>query len=355
MVPSDASTSSVHEIHGVRRLGRRAVPTLSITVSIVIHLAGLALFAAVVLQTAFTPAALPSEVVITFETPGLTLPAPSPSTSAKPSAAPRDDLFTVSTGVSASDPPPPMPSPLAPVLGLANAQMLAAMMSLRSAGAPGVAAGLEGTLSGSASAFSKYVAEHSPSGVTFAGLGASNARSVVYCVDCSGPMVTSLPMVLGEVRRSVARLAPTQKFAVVLFRTLDGSPDIQTFAPALMRATLSAQERLDNWLAAADPSGRSCPLAGLEAAIAFKPDAIFLLSRSIERSGGGVWELGLQSTLARLESLNPVTQRGRRDVLIQTIQFVDDDPTGVMQAIALTHGGGAKSYRIIKRGEEIAP
>jgi len=197
-------------------------------------------------------------------------------------------------------------------------------------------------------------AEADSGGVRFAGLGASNARSVVYVVDASGPMVTSMPRVIQELRRSVDQLSPSQKFGVVLFRRTETGAGAEVFAPVLMRATPSAKRRLVDWLAQAAPVGASNPLTGLEAALALKPDVVFLLSRSIARSGGGVWEDGLESTLARLEHLNPPSgPAGRRPTLIQTIQFLDDDPTGIMQAIGARHGQGA-GYRVVRRGEDIA-
>jgi len=198
------------------------------------------------------------------------------------------------------------------------------------------------------------VATEAAGGVRFAGLGASNARSVVYVVDASGPMVTSMPRVIAELRRSVEQLAPTQKFCVVLFRRTENEAGPEIFAPVLMRATPSAKRRLVDWLAQATPAGASNPLTGLEAALALKPDAVFLLSRSIVRSGGGVWEDGLEATLARLEELNPPQgAHAARPTLIQTIQFLDDDPTGIMQAIGARHGQGA-GYRVVRRGEDIA-
>jgi len=191
-------------------------------------------------------------------------------------------------------------------------------------------------------------------GVRFAGLGASNARSVVYVVDASGPMVTSLPRVIEELRRSIEQLSSAQKFDVVLFRSTESGGGAEVFSPVLMRATPSAKRRLVEWLSQVSPTGASHPLAGLEAALALRPDAVFLLSRAIARSGGGVWQAGMEQTLARLEELNPpVPESGRRATLIQTIQFLEDDPTGIMQAIGARHGEGA-GYRVIRRSEDIA-
>jgi len=202
-------------------------------------------------------------------------------------------------------------------------------------------------------------------GVTFAGMEAEKARSVCYVVDCSGPMVTTLPQVLAEVRRSIEQLEPAQKFNVVLFgdatgETGDdgadapaaGAPRFTTFDAKLIDATPRAQGRLADWLAKATPGGRSNPLDGLRAGLALKPQVVFLLSRSIERSGGGAWGAGLKATLGELDQLNPADRAGRRKTIIKTIQFLEDDPTGTMQAIAGAHGGtGEASYRVLKRDE----
>jgi hypothetical protein len=195
--------------------------------------------------------------------------------------------------------------------------------------------------------------------VVFAGLGASSVKSVVYVVDASGSMVTSLPMVIAEVERSVSRLSATQKFGVIIFRrpgeaSGSGAPVYESFAPTLLRPTPSARKLLHEWLGRVEPTGRSSPLVGLEAALALRPDAVFLLARSIQRSGGGVWDLGLEATLARLDQLNPVVQGNRRDVLIQTIQFLDEDPSGIMPAIGEQHGGG-RGYRVIRTQKDLAP
>ncbi|MGQ0628028.1 MAG: hypothetical protein ACT4PL_08005 [Phycisphaerales bacterium] len=196
-----------------------------------------------------------------------------------------------------------------------------------------------------------------PIGVTFAGLKAEKARSVVYVVDCSGPMVSTLPQVLAELRRSIDLLEPTQKFNVILFGDdgQSGGPYAQ-FDARLLDASPRNLGRLSEWLKAASPRGRSNPLDGLRAALALKPQAVFLLSRSIERSAGNAWGAGTKATLAELESLNPRGRDGARRTVIKTIQFLEDDPTGTMQLIAGGHGGGGGSrgsgaYRVLRREE----
>jgi hypothetical protein len=183
-------------------------------------------------------------------------------------------------------------------------------------------------------------------GVAFAGLSAQRTRSVVYVVDASGPMVTTLPQVLALVTRSVSDLTPTQRFSVVLFRDVEsggGGGGVEVFQPRVVDATPRNRARLRDFLEGVRPRGRSNPLAGLRAALAMRPQVVFLLTRSIERSGGGQWEQGLERTLAELDSLNPIDPAtGRRAVVIKTIQFLDEDPTGIMRGIATQHGERAR-------------
>lgn len=215
---------------------------------------------------------------------------------------------------------------------------------------------------GAALAGALAASDASAVGVAFAGLTATPTRSVVYVLDASGPMVTALPQVLALVSRSVRDLRPTQQFGVVLFREAPGEAGVEVFAPRLLDATARNRGRLHDWLAGVRPRGRSNPLAGLRAGLALRPQVIFLLTRSIERSEGGQWERGLDALLADLETLNPVDPAtGRRRTVIKTIQFLSDDPTGIMAAIAEKHGRAATSdganaadepaYRVLRQEE----
>ncbi|MGE4195569.1 MAG: hypothetical protein AB7G11_00415 [Phycisphaerales bacterium] len=197
--------------------------------------------------------------------------------------------------------------------------------------------------------------------VRFAGLGASQARRIVYVVDASGPMVTSLPNVIEEIKRSASHLTASQQFGVIVFRHRgDGAPKFDSFMPVLVRATPGARRRLSAWLQTVEPGGRSNPLDGLRAALAMDADAVFLLSRSIERTDGGVWQMERGAILSELDRLNPRGPGGRRRVTIKTIQFLADDPTGIMQAIGEAHGsaGGEdgapeSGYAVIRRQDEL--
>lgn len=197
--------------------------------------------------------------------------------------------------------------------------------------------------------------------VRFAGLGAGNAQDVVYVIDASGSMVSSLPSVKAMLKQSMAQLGASQRFQVVLFR--DGgfvvAPD-----PAnpgldrqwrLTRALRSNREFVENWLDEQQASGRGNPVPALEQAVgllqASETGAIFILSRA--SAGSGAWEQSREQILATLDRLNPRDARsGRRRLSIQTIQFIDLDAAGVLEAIAREHGGGrGESFTVISREE----
>lgn len=198
--------------------------------------------------------------------------------------------------------------------------------------------------------------DESAIGATFAGLGARQAVSIVYVVDASGAMVSSLKFVFAELERSVRSLSSGQKFQVVLFRERDGHPfevlNPSGGKPGLLPATPANKAALAAWLGSITPTGRSNPSDGLRRGIEFDPDAIFLLSRSIRRSGGsddmGVWGRGPRETMAELDRLNPRDARsGRRRIVIKAIQFLEPDPTGTMPLIGEQHGDGAGSYSVL--------
>lgn len=205
---------------------------------------------------------------------------------------------------------------------------------------------------------------HGLDGASFAGVSAQRARSVVYSVDASGAMVTSLPFVLEELRRSVSALAPDQRFAVVLFGRRVGDEDsaagVRVYPEAgMLAATPANKASLYTWLDGVEARGASNPLDGLLAAIDREPEVVFLLSRSIRRTDGragvGDWGPGREAILAELERANPVRRSifgpPGRAVQVKCVQFLEEDPTGVMPAIADVHGGGPGSYRLLPESE----
>jgi len=182
---------------------------------------------------------------------------------------------------------------------------------------------------------------------SFAGLSVRAARRVVYVVDASGAMVTSLhPIVVDELAASIERLEPAQQFGVVVFgggaRTPPGQETLRAATPANKAEVIA-------WARDLAARGVSDPLDGLEPAFGLKPDLIFMLARSIRRSGADAkWGRGRAETLRTVERLNPRDDRtGRRPVVIKTVQFFDADPTGLMESLAGLHGDGAGDTRVI--------
>lgn len=195
--------------------------------------------------------------------------------------------------------------------------------------------------------------------VRFAGLGASNARDIVYVVDASGSMISTFPVVLGELKRSLLKLTSVQRFQIIFFgpsghiaapHPADGPDTVKNIR--LIRATRENVERVLEWANSVTPAGRSNPIPTLKIALGLRPDAVFVLSNII--TGMGQWEPDRAEILAQLEELNPAVAVSsgppRRRVTIKTIQFLDEDPAGILQSIGQAHGG-KDGYKFISRQE----
>jgi len=187
----------------------------------------------------------------------------------------------------------------------------------------------------------------------FAGVQVRKARRIVYAVDVSGAMAACLDSVLLELRRSIGRLDAEQQFQIVFFRQeLNGEQravaiDDRGGKASMLSASAENKRRVDQLLRSARPLGRSAPLAGLKRSLELAPDVVFLLTSNIRRSDQGASSDAM--IMHELDDLNPISRvSGRRAVVIKTLQFVEDDPTGLMQSIAETHGDGPGSYVQLK-------
>lgn len=187
----------------------------------------------------------------------------------------------------------------------------------------------------------------------FAGVQVRKARRIVYAVDVSGAMAACLDSVLLELRRSIGRLDAEQQFQIVFFRQeLNGEQravaiDDRGGKASMLGASAENKRRVDQLLRSARPLGRSAPLAGLKRSLELAPDVVFLLTSNIRRSDQG--EASDAMILRSLDDLNPISRvSGRRPVVIKTLQFVEDDPTGLMQSIGQHHGDGPGSYVLLK-------
>jgi hypothetical protein len=180
---------------------------------------------------------------------------------------------------------------------------------------------------------------------SFLGVSGSDVQRVVYCIDASGSMIRSLPMVLEHLGHSMAQLAPPQRFSVVFFQDNEAVP-MPNFA-ALPLATADHKRAALRWMhQEVVPRGRSNPLRALEMALAIQPDVIFLLSENI--TGAGPFEIEADRLLAALEDQNPVRPDGTRSTAIKCIQFLEEDVLGVLRQIAEVHGG-TDGYNFVER------
>jgi hypothetical protein len=161
-------------------------------------------------------------------------------------------------------------------------------------------------------------------------------------------MIRSLPVVIDELARSLDGLTAKQEFSVIFFmrnEALTVPPESR-----LSRATEEEKMRVLAWIDEfVIPSGRSNPLQALEKAMSFRPDVIFLLSENI--TGSGEFEIDQADLLALLNTLNPVDPAtGRRATTINCVQFLDPDPLGTLEKIAMEHGG-PRGYKFLDREE----
>lgn len=313
------------------RIGRVAIPT---AISLAVHAALLSLIALATWTIVRPPAREAPSVELSLSGPSSPRPVapkpPAPPTPADASSRPSvSDIVNSLTAESSEFPAPPaqgLPAvaPPAPKSGFQPS-------SLR----------IESGAAGPAS---------------FAGVTSRRAASVVFVVDCSGSMVSALSIVLEELARSIERLAPDQRFAIIPFRDEDAESELPTFPArlALVPATDQNLAAARVFLRSLSPGGRSDPLAGLRPALALRPEAIFFLARSIPRTTGtgiGTWGAGQDAILAELDRLNPMTPRRdgtlARATQISAIQFLQPDPTGIMPAIGAAHGRGDSGSSVL--------
>lgn len=179
--------------------------------------------------------------------------------------------------------------------------------------------------------------------ITFATARGGDARDIVYVVDASGSMLATLPIVKAELKRSLSKLDPTQRFQVVFFQAGGFSTSADaTGSAGLTRASRANLDATFAWIGDHDDGvrarGFSNPIPALEAALALRPDAVFLLSSAVQ--GSGQWDPDDAEVLRALDRLNPRDARnGVRPVTIKTIQYLKPDRDRLLWSIARDHGG----------------
>ncbi len=191
--------------------------------------------------------------------------------------------------------------------------------------------------------------------------GQREAQRVVYIVDVSGSMVAALPVVLGEVARSIDALAPEQRFTVGVFGAgaVRAPTNLAPRGDTLIAATESNKAAVRRWLRTIEARGGGDALDALRWGLEQRPDILFVMAKGISDRGqnGAQRDAAAAQFLAELERLNPRdADTDYRPVRIRTIEFFDADAAHLLERIGVEHGefGGASpgsGHRFISRRE----
>jgi hypothetical protein len=119
------------------------------------------------------------------------------------------------------------------------------------------------------------------------------ARSVVYAIDCSGSMAlrNALDVAKRELLASLDQLPPEARFAVIFYnleaRILSDDQGHQ----GLMAATAANRKRVQSQVTEVKPDGGTDHMTALRAALALKPEVVFLLTDADLVTNGDVDEI----------------------------------------------------------------
>lgn len=179
----------------------------------------------------------------------------------------------------------------------------------------------------------------------FGARGDSRALRVVYVLDASGSMVAALPTIARELDRSLDGLSGSQWFQVLVFsgRGVESPPAL---GRTLTRATDESKRAAGAWLGALEPDRRGDAIDALERALKLNPDVVFLV---VKGGLGDAPDSAAGRTRLRDASLARLSRATRgAEASIKVIQFFDPDPSGLIDAIASSYGGG-DALRFISR------
>lgn len=178
--------------------------------------------------------------------------------------------------------------------------------------------------------------------VTCGSVRARGVDRVTYLIDCSARSEPHIGMMIDQVLRSVSRLDDAQSFAVVACRK-----DWSAVAPpgAMRKGGASfgssAEADLRAWLQeTAVPAGAPQIYAGIEAAMATRPDLVVLVSAGLANPGDG--DDVRDAAIGAFERANPRDARtGRRAARVMTLVAGGQDPKGALASIATAHAADA--------------
>ena len=186
--------------------------------------------------------------------------------------------------------------------------------------------------------------------VAFFGL-ADSAESVAYVIDASGSGSDAYPYLQAALLRSISGLAPSQRFAVVLFGAV--SPDVLKFQD---KAVLAAADDANRNLARQfvllrreeGPADEGAPRRAMQAAFELgggPPQVVFLVA---ERP----WAEGLVERIAELNPPVGPAVGARRRVRIHAVGFVNPEVQPLLRRIAGDNGGRFRFIDAVNLGKE---
>ncbi|MDX2114981.1 MAG: hypothetical protein SFZ24_05070 [Planctomycetota bacterium] len=338
--------------HDVRRRGGQQTRAVAWGISLALHAVLVFICSLIVLRSAAPPPEDREPIIVSITNPGLASPSgrTEPATPSAPPSTPAAPAAAAVPALAAPNLPPAPDWPADPGAG-----------EFGSAGAPqdgptGADQAWAQRSGAEQAAMQAALDARGAADVRFAGMGVSNAQEIVYVVDASGSMVTSMPVVLEYLRRSITRLSRSQRFQLIFF-----GPEPALAAPHpgnspgahqptwLIRAAPENVRAVMDWASRVIPKGRSNPSEAIRTALLLSPDAVFVLGSTV--TGLGRWEASRDEILAEIDRLNPRDpSTGRRRAVIKTIQFLDEDPEQVLRAIGEEHGG-ADGFKFIDRIE----
>ncbi|MEM7681920.1 MAG: FHA domain-containing protein [Planctomycetota bacterium] len=229
-------------------------------------------------------------------------------------------------GLSGSTAPSPDPLPPADLTGQASSVL--ASDTATSAGTPALGAAPP------TSRLRLTREELLPDTAPPAAVAAGPERRVVFLVDSSGSTIDSEAKQRVWVSNAVRSLAANERFAVVFFYD---DQTIQRDGGGLAWPTASVKKRVADWLAAPGAEvrarGKSQVPAGFEAALAYEPNEIVLLS---DNSFGRTRARGGDADAVRQQVRDLLAGRG---VKLHTVQFFYQDPAHLLETLAADHGG----------------
>jgi biopolymer transport protein ExbD len=175
-----------------------------------------------------------------------------------------------------------------------------------------------------------------------------NVRSVVFVVDASGSLLDTFPFVILELKKTVRNLSEKQSFTIVFFQG-DKAVEVPVPRTGMKPATTEVKQRVIEWIDPANgniqPRGGTNPLPGMQQALRYRPQLMYLLSDNI--TGGGTGATQYEIEQQRL--LDEVQRANSGNTKINTIQFLYPDPLaqvpgkqGTLEQIAERTGGRYK-------------